>query len=112
MLTEASAGFNPMGLHTFSMSFGAASTRTTGPLKPGGYTLRATKDCWVRLGDSSVVASPAAVTTTQPASPNNTIKLFADVEYPLTIPAGSYLAVVRDASDGVLLITGPWQMQP
>lgn len=111
-LPEAAIGFNPKGLHTFPMSFTSTSARTTAALKPGGYTLRPTQDCWVTLGDSSVTAAAISATSTPPSSPNDTVKLFADTDYPLTIPASSYLAVIRASADGELLITGPWQAQP
>ena len=111
-LPEAAIGFNPMGLHTFPMSFTGTSARTSAALKPGGYTLRATQDCWIKLGDGTVTAAAISATSTPPSSPNDTVKLFANTDYPLTIPASSYLAVIRASADGELLITGPWQAQP
>lgn len=111
-LPEAAIGFNPIGLHTFPMAFTGTSARTTAALKPGGYTLRPNQDCWVKLGDGTVTAAAISATNTPPTSPNDTVKLFANTDYPLTIPAGKYLAVIRASSDGELVITGPWQAQP
>lgn len=110
-LPEAVIGFNPFGLRTFPMAFTGTSARTTAALVPGGYTLRPTQDCWVKLGDSSVVAAAIGATTTQP-SPNDTVKIPANTDQPLTIPAGKYLAVIRASADGELMIHGPWQAQP
>ncbi len=110
MASEAIEGANPFGARSFPMSFTAASAATAAALKPGGYSLYATQDCWIKLGTSAPTAAAIAPTTTQP-SPNDSIRVRAGIVYPLTIPAaGAFLAVVRDTADGVLDVNGPWQI--
>lgn len=110
---QAIYGTNPMGLRTFPMSFTSTQSRTSAALVEGGYVLRATQDCWVKLGNSSVAAAAIAPTTTQPTSPNDTFKLSANVDKAITVPMnGRYLSVIRASVDGELLIEGPWQVQP
>lgn len=110
MADEAINGANPFGARTFPMSFTSASSATAAKLKGGGYSLYATQDCWVKLGTSAPTAAAIAPTTTQPA-PNDTFRLRAGILYPLTVPTGgAFLAVIRDALDGVLDINGPWQV--
>lgn len=114
---EAVLGANLFGACSFPIAFTNTSQRTAAALKPGGYALECTQDCWIKVGDNTVVAAAVSATLTQP-SPNHTMRLRAGKVYALTIPknatvSGSdncYLAVIRDTADGTLDLTGPLQI--
>jgi len=107
-------GTNPYGSRSWPMPFTGASSVTTAALKPGGYALCPSQDCWVKLAAASGTVAVPSSGATQPAA-NDTIFCPAGQSTPLTVPnagGGSFLHVIRDSADGTLRINGPLQNQP
>lgn len=107
-------GANPYGARSWPMPFTAASAVTTAKIKPGGYALCPSQDCWVKLASATGSITVPSSGATQPAV-NDTLFCPAGQVTPLTVPNtgdGSFLMVIRDSADGTLRITGPMQLQP
>lgn len=111
---QAIYGTNPYSARSWPMPFTVTSAVTSAKVKPGGYALCPSQDCWVKLASTAGTVSVPTSGTTQPAV-NDTIFCPANQITPLTVPNandGSYLHVIRDSADGTLRISGPSQVQP
>lgn len=114
---QAIYGTNPYGARSWPMPFTTSSSVTSAKVKPGGYYLCPSQDCWVKLAAASGSVSVPSSGATQPASVNDTAFYPANQSLPLTVPSGSdgtgsFLHVIGDTAAGTLRISGPMQVQP
>jgi len=111
--SQAIYGTNPYGSRAWAMSFTASSAVTSAKVKPGGYSLCPSQDCWVKLALTSGTIAVPSTSTTQPAV-NDIMFCPANQVTPLTVPNagdGSFLHVIRNSADGTLYISGPLAVQ-
>ena len=111
---QAIYGTNPYGSRAWPMPFTTSSSVTSAKVKPGGYYLCPSQDCWVKLAASSGTVSVPSSGTTQPVA-NDTAFYPANQSLPLTVPngsdgSGSFLHVIGDTAAGTLRISGPMQV--
>lgn len=107
-------GTNPYGARSWPMPFTTNSSVTSAKVKPGGYYVCPTQDCWIKVAAKSETVSIPSSGETQPAV-NDTVFYPANQALPLGIPngpdgTGSYIHVIGETAAGTLRISGPMQV--
>lgn len=107
-------GTNPYGARSWPMPFTTSSSVTSAKVKPGGYYVCPTQDCWIKVASTSGSVSIPSSGTTQPAV-NDTVFYPANQALPLGIPngtdgTGSFIHVIGETAAGTLRISGPMQV--
>lgn len=105
LLDPAIVGADPMGARSFSPTF-TTSASSAQTIACGGYSVIASQDMWLALGDDTVVA--AVPGTSQPSAVNNAVFCPQNQVTPLNVKTGGlYLSMIGVSASGTASISGP-----
>lgn len=104
-LDPAIVGADPMGARSFSPTF-TTSASAAATIARGGYSVVASQDMWLVLGDNTVAA--AVPGTSQLSSVNNATFCGAGLTTPLHVKAdGMYFSMIGVSASGTARVSGP-----